>query len=57
MCGRFTINLTYDELEEYVRETYHIESMPQFTLPRYNVAPGTSIISVLNDGKKYRIGE
>lgn len=57
MCGRFTINLTYDELEEYVRETYHIESIPQFSLPRYNVAPGTSIISVLNDGKKYRIGE
>src|SRR5690554_631305 len=57
MCGRFTINLTYDQLEEYVRETYLIESMPAFNLPRYNVAPGTSIISILNDGEKYRIGE
>jgi putative SOS response-associated peptidase YedK len=56
MCGRFTINLTYNELEDYVRETYHIEEMKKFNVPNYNVAPGTEIISILNDGMKFRIG-
>lgn len=57
MCGRFTVNLTFEELENYVKENYAIEDMKSFSLPRYNVAPGTEVISLLHDGSKYRIGE
>ncbi|CDR30736.1 Uncharacterised ACR, COG2135 [Acholeplasma oculi] len=57
MCGRFTINLTYDELEKYVQSHYQNIEMRSFNLPRYNVAPGEDVIAILNDGKGFRIGE
>ncbi len=57
MCGRFTVALSYEQLKSYVNKKYQINYMPAFNLPRYNVAPGTNIISLISDGKKYRIGE
>lgn len=57
MCGRFTVNLTFKELEAFIKDKYKIDSKHEFTLPRYNVAPGTNIISLINDGINYRIGE
>jgi len=57
MCGRFTITLQKKELREYVYEKYQIPTMrDDIQLPRYNVAPGQQVISVLNDGTAYRIG-
>ena len=57
MCGRFTINLTYEQLNEYVKTHFDIyDNIENFDTPRYNVAPGTNIISVINDGISYRVG-
>jgi putative SOS response-associated peptidase YedK len=57
MCGRFTISISADELKEYLKESYEIEEVnAEFDLPRYNVAPGQPIISIINDGKKNRVG-
>lgn len=57
MCGRFTITVTYDELQKYVEEKYEIEKIsPDFRVPNYNVAPSMDVISILYDGKRYRIG-
>ncbi len=56
MCGRFTVTVSYQELEEHLKEYYDIHEMPLFDLPRYNIAPGQDIISILNDGSKHRVG-
>lgn len=57
MCGRFTITVSYDELKDYVHDTFGIGSIKEdLYAPNYNVAPGTKIISVIFDGKKHRIG-
>lgn len=57
MCGRITFTFSKGELEGYLKEQYHIEQVNQaFDLPRYNVAPGQEIISVINDGNKNSVG-
>jgi putative SOS response-associated peptidase YedK len=57
MCGRFTITVSYEELTRHLKDSYHIESLDlKTTLPRYNIAPGQEIISVINDGTKNRVG-
>lgn len=57
MCGRFTITVTMDELKDYLSEYYDIDEMKSdFVLPRYNVAPGQDVISIINDGAKNRVG-
>lgn len=57
MCGRFTITVTMDELKEYLSEYYEIDEMKsEIVVPRYNVAPGQDIISIINDGNKNRVG-
>jgi len=57
MCGRFTITVTMDELKDYLSEYYDIDEMKSdFVLPRYNVAPGQDVISIINDGNKNRVG-
>ncbi|TNF07517.1 MAG: SOS response-associated peptidase [Bacillota bacterium] len=56
MCGRFTITVSYEELVHHLKDYYEIDDVSLFDVPRYNVAPGQNIISVLNDGKKNRVG-
>ncbi len=57
MCGRITFTFSKGELAGYLKEQYHIESFnTDIDLPRYNVAPGQEIISVINDGKKNQVG-
>ncbi len=57
MCGRFTITVTMDELKEYLSEYYDIDEMKSsIVVPRYNVAPGQEVISIINDGSKNRVG-
>ena len=57
MCGRFTITVTMDELKDYLSEYYEIDEMKsKIVVPRYNVAPGQEIITIINDGNKNRVG-
>ena len=57
MCGRYGISVSRDELEIYLKETYQIELLDSnIILPRYNIAPGQSVISLINDGTRYRVG-
>lgn len=56
MCGRFTITVSHEQLETYVKNNYNINQVDDYELPRYNVAPGTDVISIIHDGKKHRIG-
>jgi putative SOS response-associated peptidase YedK len=57
MCGRFVVSYTYDELVQFLQNTFDIEEfgLDDWT-PRYNVAPGQDVLSVIHDGKKYRAG-
>lgn len=57
MCGRFSISVTKAELLEYIQSEYEISEIgDDILLPRYNVAPSQKILSIINDGKKNRIG-
>jgi putative SOS response-associated peptidase YedK len=57
MCGRFTISISENELRNYLKESFDIEeAKSDFELPRYNVTPGQPVISIINDGKKNRVG-
>jgi putative SOS response-associated peptidase YedK len=57
MCGRFTLNVSPKEMEDYLAEYYDIHDASfDFPLPRYNIAPGQPVLSVLNDGKQNRVG-
>lgn len=57
MCGRFTVSINAEELTEHLIKYYNID---QFTvdiiLPKYNVAPGQQVISIINDGTNNRAG-
>ncbi|MNI32726.1 putative SOS response-associated peptidase YedK [compost metagenome] len=54
MCGRFTLIVTLDELMLH----YHIQTsrFPQYG-PKYNVAPGQMVMTVIHDGVQNRMGE
>ena len=57
MCGRFTIAVEKDELQEYISNHYEINFLPLgFELPNFNVSPGNNVISIISDGKMYWIG-
>jgi putative SOS response-associated peptidase YedK len=55
MCGRFTVNYTYEQMLKYLSEEYSIFDF-NFELPRYNMAPGQQVLSVIYDGENYRTG-
>ncbi|MCC3358760.1 SOS response-associated peptidase [Bacillus sp. REN16] len=54
MCGRFTLFAEFDD----IMERFGIEAaIPgESYSPNYNVAPSHSVLSVINDGKKNRLG-
>jgi putative SOS response-associated peptidase YedK len=54
MCGRFTLFAEFDK----IIDRFEIEAAIQGSLykPSYNVAPSHSVISVINDGRKNRLG-
>jgi len=57
MCGRFTICVEKKVLIEYLSDNYHIDDISvDLDVPRFNVAPGQNVISIINDGKKNRVG-
>jgi putative SOS response-associated peptidase YedK len=57
MCGRFSVGVTTEEMVDYLYDNYLIEETgEEMDVPRYNVAPGQNVLSVINDGKKNRAG-
>lgn len=54
MCGRFTLFAEFND----IIERFNIESSLQEELysPSYNIAPSHSVLSVINDGVKNRLG-
>ncbi len=57
MCGRFTITVDLEDLRVYLEENYDISELKgDFDLPRFNVAPGQDVITIINDGAKNRVG-
>lgn len=57
MCGRLSIAVSREDLGKYLNEVYNIEVLPEIIeLPRLNVAPSEDLISIINDGKNYRVG-
>jgi putative SOS response-associated peptidase YedK len=54
MCGRFTLFATFNE----IINRFDIESAIHEELynPSYNIAPSNSVLSVINDGQKNRLG-
>lgn len=57
MCGRFTLGVDEIELKEFIQNVFDIkQSNVELKVPRYNVAPGQDVLSVISDGEKYRIG-
>ncbi len=57
MCGRYGISVTKEELADYLRQHYNIQVLDDLmTLPRYNIAPGQNVISLINDGSKFKVG-
>ena len=57
MCGRFVVSYTYDELKAFLSNRYSIFDMdPTIEVPRYNIGPGQNVLSIINDGPKYRVG-
>lgn len=59
MCGRVSVAVSYDDMIKIIRQEYNIEdtSLDDYNLPRYNVAPGQNLISIISDGNKYRSGK
>jgi putative SOS response-associated peptidase YedK len=58
MCGRFTITISYEELLDYLDETFDIKTthIEPSDVKRYNVAPTQNVIAIIHDGQKYRAG-
>lgn len=57
MCGRFVISYTYNDLLKFMSSTFDIFDLdPSIEVPRYNVAPGTKVLSIISDGESYRAG-
>ncbi|RTE08654.1 SOS response-associated peptidase [Paenibacillus whitsoniae] len=54
MCGRYTIIVTLEEL----MLRYDIDGLYQGDYgPKYNIAPGQSVMAVIHDGKRNRLGQ
>ncbi|MFC4355556.1 SOS response-associated peptidase [Chryseomicrobium palamuruense] len=54
MCGRFTLFATYADLLDYLEAE---QAIPENEYaPHYNIAPTQSILAVINDGSKNRLG-
>lgn len=57
MCGRFSISLSKEEVARYLKDEYAIDELKEgIILPRFNIAPTQMVLTVINDGKKYRSG-
>ena len=57
MCGRFVVSYTYQELLAFLGNAFDIFDLDvEIEVPRYNIAPGQKVLSVISDGTCYRAG-
>ncbi len=57
MCGRFSLSVNRVEMDNYLEEFYNIEKhVEAIDLPRYNVAPGQNVLSVIFYENNYHAG-
>jgi putative SOS response-associated peptidase YedK len=57
MCGRFTLVVSFEDLKRYIAAQYDIFDVEESLFsPRYNIAPSQQVVTIINDGKKYRLG-
>jgi len=57
MCGRFTIAKDYQTVKAFLKEKFQLDLAQSFyALPRYNIAPSQLLLTVIHDGKNYRVG-
>lgn len=57
MCGRFTLTVSEEQLEDYLNLQFDKPLMQEIHFqPRYNIAPSQQVIAVIYDGKQYRVG-
>lgn len=57
MCGRVTLDFDIALLKEILEEAFDVKHMTiDSHEPRYNIAPGQQILSVINDGQENRAG-
>jgi len=57
VCGRFSLRALLDDLRRHLQDEYQIERISDdIWVPRYNLAPGQEVLSVLHDGKSHRAG-
>ncbi|MCQ6280400.1 SOS response-associated peptidase [Bacillus sp. EB600] len=54
MCGRFTLFANYNDIID--RFDIQAAIQEELYLPSYNIAPSNSVLSVINDGTKNRLG-
>ncbi|KGX92992.1 hypothetical protein N781_14060 [Pontibacillus halophilus JSM 076056 = DSM 19796] len=52
MCGRFTFTIQPEDVLTH----FHIEQELEGGSPRYNIAPGQQVLSVVHDGENNRAG-
>lgn len=58
MCGRFTLSVSNEEVEEYLTTNLEVSSIKiESQYPRYNISPGQSILTIIHDGQRLRAGE
>jgi putative SOS response-associated peptidase YedK len=57
MCGRFTLVVSFEDLKRYIAAQYDIFDVEEALFsPRYNIAPSQQVVTVINDGNRYRLG-
>lgn len=58
MCGRFTLTVSKEQLQFYLRDNFEVESLKidDVMVPSYNVTPSQSVVSLIYDGQGYRGG-
>ncbi len=58
MCGRFTLTVTQETLNQYLYEVFDLPYTKAVShQPRYNIAPSQEVLAVIHDGEKYRVGK
>ncbi len=57
MCGRFSLATDEFSVKVYLANRFNINrNAASLDLPRYNIAPGQMVLSLINDGRAFRHG-
>lgn len=57
MCGRVTLAFEEETLFEILKNTFSVTNTDSLSYtPRYNIAPGSNLLAIINDGEENRAG-